>query len=248
MSTSAEIVVCGAGMAGLAVAYQLAVRHRMPGVVLVDEREPLTLTSDKGTQGYRNWWPGPDDTMLRYMTRSLDLLEEMAEESGNVFRLNRRGYVFLTGDEEGVERLRSTARDVSAFGMGALREHLRLDEYAAAPAEGYRDQPIGADLLIGDAARRAFSGVAGDLKAALHVRRAGWMNAIALGAWLLKRAVGSGATFLRDRVDGFDVEGGRLRGVRFASGRRIATERVVIAAGPALPRVARLLDVDLPLF
>ena len=247
MSTS-EIVVVGAGMAGLATAYHLAVRHRLPGVVLVDEREPLTLTSDKGTQAYRNWWPGPDDTMLRYMSRSLDLLEEMAEESGNAFRLNRRGYVFLTADNEGVDRLRATARAVSAFGMGPLREHDRLSEYSAAPPEGYHDQPIGADLLLGEAARRAFPGVTADVKAALHVRRAGWMNAVALGGWLLKQALGSGATFIRDRVDGFDLEGGRVRGVRLASGRRLATERVVIAAGPGLPRLTQLLDVHLPLF
>src|SRR5206468_10127214 len=121
-----------------------------------DEREPLTLTSDKGTQAYRNWWPGPDATMLRYMTRSLDLLEEMAEESGNIFRLNRRGYVFVTADDEGVDRLRATAREVSAYGMGPLREHVSLRDYVPSPAEGYQGQPTGADLLVGDAARHAF--------------------------------------------------------------------------------------------
>ena len=57
---TADVVVCGAGIAGVAVAYQLAVRRGMRRVVLVDEREPLTLTSAKGTGGYRNWWPGPD--------------------------------------------------------------------------------------------------------------------------------------------------------------------------------------------
>ena len=112
MPEVADVVICGAGIAGTALAYHLASRRAVRRVVLVDEREPLTLTSDKGTQAYRNWWPGPDATMLRYMTRSIDLLEEMAEESGNVFRLNRRGYVFVTADEEGVERLRATARDV----------------------------------------------------------------------------------------------------------------------------------------
>src|SRR5690349_24583840 len=119
----ADVVVCGAGMAGLATAYHLAARHGVRRVVLLDEREPLTLTSDKGTQAYRNWWPGPDATMLRYMTRSIDLLEEMADESGNAFRLNRRGYVFVTADDEGADRLRATAREVSSFGMGELREH-----------------------------------------------------------------------------------------------------------------------------
>src|SRR4051794_11434690 len=194
MADTAEIVVVGAGMAGIAAAYHLAARRAARRVVLVDEREPLTLTSDKGTQAYRNWWPGPDATMLRYMTRSIDLLEEMADESGNVFRLNRRGYVFVTADEEGVDRLRATAHEVSRFGMGELREHDdRASEYRRSPGEGYAGLPNGADLLTGTSARRVFPGLAPDARAALHVRRAGWMNAIALGAWMLKRALGSGA-------------------------------------------------------
>jgi glycine/D-amino acid oxidase-like deaminating enzyme len=249
MADTAEVVIVGAGLAGIAAAYHLSTRRGVSRVVLIDEREPLTLTSDKGTQAYRNWWPGPDATMLRYMTRSIDLLEEMADESGNVFRLNRRGYVFVTADDEGVDRLRATAREVSGFGMGELRDHSRgASDYRAAPAEGYAGQPTGADLLDGDGARRQFPGLADDVKAALHVRRAGWMNAIALGAWMFKRALGTGATFVRDRVVGFQVDGGRVRSVRLASGAAVATERVAIAAGPALPDVARLLDVELPVF
>jgi len=53
----------------------------------VDERPPLSLTSDKSTECYRNWWPGPGDDMVALMNRSIDLLEEEARESGNVFRL-----------------------------------------------------------------------------------------------------------------------------------------------------------------
>jgi glycine/D-amino acid oxidase-like deaminating enzyme len=247
-TSSADIVICGAGIAGTALAYHLAARRGVRNVLLLDEREPLTLTSDKGTQGYRNWWPGPDATMLRYVTRSLDILEEMADESGNVFRLNRRGYVLLTADEEGVERLRSTAGEVSAYGMGPVREHLGPKYYVPAPAEGYQDQPTGADLLIGDAARLVEPGLARDVKAALHVRRAGWLNAVALGSWMLKRAVGAGVRFVRDGVTGFRVESGRVRGVRLASGGTIACDRVAIAAGPELADVARMLDIELCVF
>ena len=187
--------------------------------------------------------------MLRYMTRSIDLLEEMADESGNAFRLNRRGYVFVTADDEGVERLRATAREVSAFGMGELREHAGTSmSYQAAPAEGYAGQPNGADLLDGEGARRAFPGLTSDAKAALHVRRAGWLNAVALGAWMLKRALGAGVTFVHDRVTAIDTEGGRVRGVRLASGTTIDCARVAIAAGPGLPDVLRMLDLELPLF
>ena len=109
VTNKADIVICGAGIAGIAAAYHLAARHGLRNITLIDERDPMTLTSDKGTQAYRNWWPGPDDTMLRFISRSIDIVEEMAEESGNQFRLSRRGYLFVTGQDEGVEKLRSTA-------------------------------------------------------------------------------------------------------------------------------------------
>lgn len=247
MRQSADVVICGAGIAGVAAAWHLSVRQGMRNVVLVDEREPLTLTSDKGTQGYRNWWPGPDDVMLRLVSRSIDLLEESAAESGNVFRMNRRGYLFATADAAGVARLETTAREVSAFGMGPLRTHVS-DTYVAAPPEGFAHQPIGADLLLGDQARRAFPFLAADTIAALHVRRAGWLNGIALGARLLQQAIAAGTTFVRDRVDGVDTSGGSVRSVRVASGATIETRRFVIAAGPGLPHVAAMLDIELPVF
>ena len=45
----ADIVIAGAGIAGIAAAYQFAVRSRVARVVLVDPRESLSLTSSKGT-------------------------------------------------------------------------------------------------------------------------------------------------------------------------------------------------------
>ncbi len=242
------IVVGGAGIAGIATAYHLAVRHGVRGVILVDDREPMTLTSDKGTQGYRNWWPGPDDTMLRFVSRSIDLLEEIASESNNAFRLNRRGYLFATAEDGGVERLRATARTVSAFGMGDLREHQVPGSYRPAAADGYGDQPTGADLLLGAEALRAFPYLSEQTKAALHIRRAGWMNAIALGDWMLRRALSAGVQYRRDRVTSVDAKGGRVRAVGLASGARIETDQFVIAAGPELPTAARMLGLELPVF
>src|SRR5574341_1436210 len=69
-TSTAQVVICGAGMAGVAAAYHLAVRQGMTNVVLVDERAPFTLTTDKGTAAYRNWFPGPGDTMVRFINRS----------------------------------------------------------------------------------------------------------------------------------------------------------------------------------
>ena len=51
-------------------------------VMLVDEREPVSLTSARGTQGFRNWFPGPDDAVVRLMNRSIARLEEIAVVRG----------------------------------------------------------------------------------------------------------------------------------------------------------------------
>ena len=61
---SAEVVICGAGIAGIAAAYHLAVRRGVRGVLIVDERPPLSMTSDKSAECYRNWWPGPGDDIF----------------------------------------------------------------------------------------------------------------------------------------------------------------------------------------
>lgn len=246
MPSSADIVICGAGIAGAAAAYHLTVGARAGRVLIVDPLEPLTLTSDKGTQGYRNWWPGPDDTMLRLVSRSIDLIEETARESGNFFRMNRRGYLFATGTADGLADLERTAAAVSAFGMGPVRRHTAPGSYEPPPAEGFEGQPMGADVLVGEAVRAAFPYLAPDTAGAVHVRRAGTLNAVALGTWMLKRAVANGASVARDRVVGVDTSGGRVRSVRLASGEVVETETLVVAAGPAVHQVGDMLGLDLP--
>ena len=114
----AEIVIAGAGIAGISAAYQLAVRSGVSRVVIVDPRQPLSLTSSKGSEAYRNYWPGPDDTMVRFMDRSIDLLDALDRESGQAFELNRRGYVFLTADSKEAERLRGHESPTAQFVEG----------------------------------------------------------------------------------------------------------------------------------
>src|SRR4051812_12778419 len=248
MRSTADVVICGAGIAGIAAAYHLAVRHKVKRIVIVDERDPLTLTSDKGTQGYRNWWPGPDDTMFRLVSRSIDLFEENAAQSGNAFRMNRRGYLFATADAAQVAKLEATARQLSAFGMGEFHVHKSPGTYPPERPEGFAGRHKGADLLLGEEARRAFPYLAADTIAALHVRRAGWLSAVAAGHWLLGQASAHGAEFVRARMTGVDTMGGRVCAVRLSTGETIETDRLVIAAGPGLPDALSMLDLELPVF
>jgi glycine/D-amino acid oxidase-like deaminating enzyme len=248
MKKTADIVICGAGIAGTALAYHLVTRLGARNVVVVDERQPLTLTSDKGTQGYRNWWPGPDATMLQFVSRSLDILEEIARQNFNAIRMSRRGYLFATASDVRVEEMRRIALQVSSYGMGPLREHRSIDAYQPEPAEGFEGQPDGADLLLGGSATRAFPYLDSSTRAVLHVRRAGWLNAVVLGTWCLNRAIADGATFLKDRVQSVDTAGGRVRSVTLAGGDTIHTGKLVLAAGPLLAQAGRMLGLELPVF
>ena len=148
-ASTAEVVVCGAGIGGVAAAYHLAVRRGIHSVVLVDERPPLSLTSDKSAESYRNWWPGPGDDMVALMNRSIDLLEELARESGNVFLMNRRGYLFATAQPGQIERYLQAGQDAATRGVGPLRVHRSPGgDYQPSPAAGYEGQPTGTDVII----------------------------------------------------------------------------------------------------
>jgi glycine/D-amino acid oxidase-like deaminating enzyme len=250
----ADVVICGAGIAGVSAAYHLAVKEGVRDLVLVDSRPPLTLTSDKSTECYRNWWPGPGDTMVRFMNRSIDLLEALADESDNYFQMNRRGYVFLTADPETAVSFQQTARAISDLGAGPLRIHDGGGgpAYQPAPAYGYHDQPTGADLILDQSLiREHFPFVNEETVAALHPRRCGWLSAQQLGMYLLDQAKASGARLVRGKVVDVLLENGRVAGVQIAANgatQVIETRRFVNAAGPLVGTVGEMVGVTLPVF
>ncbi|RMF32344.1 MAG: FAD-binding oxidoreductase [Chloroflexi bacterium] len=256
MAPTANVVICGAGIAGIAAAYHLTVRQGVQEVLLVDERPPLTLTSDKSTEAYRNWWPGPDDAMVRLMNRSIDLLEALAHETGNAFHLNRRGYVYATADPDRARYLQQAAEQATRLGAGPLRYHRgRADDppYLPASPHGFKGEPTGADLLLDPALIQThFPYLSERTVALLHVRRCGWFSAQQMGIYLLEQARARGARFQQARVEEVELVGGRVRAVRLAgqdgTTTTVATSTFVNAAGPFLKIVGRMVGVDLPVF
>ena len=256
MHTSASAVVCGAGIAGIAAAHALAVAHGVPNVVLVDERPPLTLTSDKSTEAYRNWWPGPDDAMVRLMNRSIDLLEQWSEASGDRFLMNRRGYVYATADASKISQWLDDAALASAQGAGELRVYRSTSEaraYQPSAHTGFRDHPDGADLFLdGASIREHFPFLSHDIVMVLHARRCGWLSGQQLGMHLLDEARAAGVRVVSGRVTDVGTNDGRVEsvGVALTGGgeERIATSVFVNAAGPFAREVAAMLGIDLPVF
>ena len=261
MSTpqTADIVICGAGIGGVAAAYELAVRRglaRSQRIVLVDPLPPLTLTSDKSTECYRNWWPGPGTTMVRFMDRSIDLLEEMAAASGDRLAMNRNGYAYFTAEPERAAQLERTAREISALGAGDLRVHrgaMSDPLFPEAPYDKLDPSIGGADLLLDPQTIRCrYPFLNPATVAALLPRRCGWLAAQQLGMWMLEQARDAGVELVEGRLTGVAVESGRVTGVEIArpagTVERISTGTLVNAAGPLAPEVGRLGGLELPLF
>lgn len=245
MSATYDAIICGAGITGVSTAYFLG-RAGVRNILLVDERPPLSFTSDRSTECYRNWWHDPE--MLTLMNRSIDLMESLADESGNVFRMNRRGYLYVTADENRIEDLKSASFRTSSLGAGPMRVHAsESSDYLPSHPEGFHDSLTGADMLIGnELIRKYFPYLTDQAVAALHVRRAGWLSAQQLGMYLLETARRSGVRFEAGKVAGVDIEGGRVQGVRLSSGVHIQSPIFINAAGPFLKEVGKLVGIDLP--
>jgi glycine/D-amino acid oxidase-like deaminating enzyme len=247
-----EVVICGAGIAGISTAYHLAVVHGIKDILVVDERSPLSLTSDKSTECYRNWWPGPGDTMVAFMNRSIDLLEQLAVKHSNSFHLNRRGYLYLTGDKDHVPELIASAQETSKLGAGYLRVHHGSpgeDPYQPSQPQGFSPGLDGADLLLNpELLLDHYPFLTEDIAAGLHVRRAGWFSAQQLGSVLLEEARRNGVQLVQDRIVSIEITNNRVSGVLLESGQRIPAQNFVNAAGPFLKTVSAFLDIDLPVY
>jgi sarcosine oxidase subunit beta len=244
-----DAVVCGAGIAGIAAAYALA-DSGLKRVLIVDPGAPLSLTSDKSTESYRNWWPGPGDAMVALMNRSITLMERHALDSGNRFLMNRRGYLFATARPEMVETFEAQALEAESLGAGDLRHVSNGSEYQPASSEGFKSQLDGADLITDRALiDEHFPYLNPKTVAVLHARRCGSLSAQQMGMYLLEEARTKGVVFLTAAFSGVETSGGRVSGVRIevdGTEQTIRSDTVVLSTGPYLKSSAALLGVNLP--
>ena len=254
MTTStADIVICGAGIAGVAAAYHLVVRRGLRDIVLVESNTPLSMTSDKSMECYRNWYPGPGTDMVALVNRSIDLMEELEAETHGRFNMNRRGYAFATARADEASRLADEAHEEQRLGAGPLRIHDGSSgpDYVPSAASGVDTTLDGSDLLLDpDLISKHFPNLTRDTVAVLHTRRCGWLSAHQYGMYMLEQAREHGVKLLRGDISSVRTRGGRIMGVDVCTSgtvQRIDCERFVSAAGPLHNHLATLLGIELPL-
>ena len=253
-STTAEIVICGAGIAGVSTAYQLAVVHGVKNVVIVDPLPPLTMTSDKSAECYRNWWPGPGDDMVQLMNRSIDIMEGLHRVAPHRLPMHRRGYLYATAEPRGVEAMIASAEKITSLGAGELRIYRNSSSdpaYVPVSQHGLFDAPNGADLFLDSSLiRKYFPYVTERALALLHTRRCGWFAAQQFGMYMFEQAIAHGAQYVKGKVESVEVDGCYVKSVKVMRGggtETISTPKLVLAAGPMQRPVGRMIGVELPI-
>ncbi len=246
---SFDAVVCGAGVAGIASAYALS-KTGVGRIALIDYGPPLSLTSDKSTECYRNWWPGPGDAMVALMNRSITLMEEHARAAGDPFQLTRRGYLFATARSEMIEVFAKQALEAQELGAGPLRRITAPAAYEPAAASGFESDLDGADLITDQALiRQHFPYLNDTTIAVLHARRCGSLSAQQLGMYLLEAGRENGVELIAAELVGAEMAAGKIAGVHVrseAGERLLASQTLVLSPGPYLNAVLARLGVSLP--
>src|SRR5438093_7779400 len=98
MRDAADIVVIGAGIMGLSVAYNLARNHGKRNVTVVEASYLCSGASGRNGGGVRAQWS--TEANIRLMQESLRLCKEFAQEHRINTWFRRGGYLFLVRDDE----------------------------------------------------------------------------------------------------------------------------------------------------
>jgi len=217
---SADVLIVGAGVVGLSIAYHLARRGPLRIIVLERAAQPGTGSTAKATGGIRHQFS--TEINVRLTQLSLPAFQRFEEEMGEPVDLVQHGYLFVATREDVAAMMRAGV---------ALQQRLGVPSRWVAPAEVRALFPaVRTDDLLGG----TFCPLDGS--ASPHGTVQGYLRRCRdLGVHIV----------LNDEVVGIEVRESRVLSVRAASGRYVAPN-VVNAAGPYARTVAAMAGVDLP--
>ncbi len=115
LPAKAEIVILGAGIMGLSIAYQLA-RRGVRDVVVIDRGYLANGASGRNGGGIRQQWS--TELNIRLMQRSVALCQDFATELGVNVWFRQGGYLFLARNPREVKRLEKNLALQNRCGVG----------------------------------------------------------------------------------------------------------------------------------
>src|SRR5580658_1461955 len=230
MRDEAAVVVIGAGIMGLSVAYHLAERG-VTSVTVVDKGYLCGGASGRNGGGVRAQWSSEANVQL--MLESMRMCREFAAKMKINVWLRQGGYLFLA-------RTPALRRTLEA--SVALQNDCGLPTRMLTPGEARAIVPELDTSGVDAASYNPDDGVVFPWPFVWGYAQAARARGVEVATW--------------HEVVGFDTAGGRIEGVRVrrsgppgtAPGetRTIRTSKVVNAAGAWSPEVARMLGVLLP--
>jgi len=233
------VAVIGAGIVGISVAWHLARRHRR-NVVLIDSHAPMSLTSARSGENFRNWWPHP--VMKDFTTDSIAAMEDIAGATGNRIRMNRRGYALATRRADIAPLLAELHAGYGADADRLIRLHDGGTSYIPAVIGPWQEAPDGVDVIRDKhLISEHFPGFDRAVSTILHIRRGGDISGQQLGQYMLEEIRAAGGRTVTAEVRGIEP-GFTLQ----TSAGPIRAAAIVNAAGPYIADIAAMLGESLP--
>src|SRR5262245_58951525 len=116
MRDKAEVVIIGAGIMGLSIAYNLAKNHGITDVVVVDRTYLCGGASGRNGGGVRAQFSSEEN--IRLMQESIRICRDFARELRLNVWFRQGGYLFLVRSEEGRRMLEKSVGVQNACGLG----------------------------------------------------------------------------------------------------------------------------------
>jgi glycine/D-amino acid oxidase-like deaminating enzyme len=225
MSERADVVIVGGGVVGSSAAWHLR-QDGFTGRILVVERDPTyaRASSFLAMGGIRQQFCTP--VTVQMVQFSVRLWKTFDRQLGTPDARPRawfrqRGYLFLANANASMALMKRYEEERRA---GAAVQMLSVDEIRQIAPDVYLD-----DILFG--VLGPDDGYANPREVLFGFRRA---------------AEAAGVEYRVDEVVGIDQAGGRVTGVKLASGGSVSAPMVVNAAGPLAGRVAALAGLQVP--
>ena len=218
MPSKNSITICGAGIAGVATAYYLLKKNKNIEVILVDKNQPLSFTTSKSGENFRDYWP--QKQMRNFVSDSILLMQELKEMYGeDVFEMKYTGYNFISHDVDNPIFKFDSQEDLTRY----IEEITAIDEIQN--EHSYLEKGI---------------------RKIVKIKNAGKIDVYALGSLLLQEARKMGLKLVEGEIIRIDKKDTNYQ-IVLDSLKTISTTKLVIATGPFINVIAGLLGIQFPI-
>jgi sarcosine oxidase subunit beta len=213
-----RVIVVGAGIMGLSIAYNLAVRGAE--VTVLESRYPGSGLSVRAIGGVHSQWATEHD--IKLAKRNREVLERLSGELDFNIPFRQDGYLVLATDEDQLTHLKEYAKLQQSLGIETT--NLSRDEIARRYPVLDASSIEGGTLSKGDGSIHPFSVVFGY-----------WKGLADHGGKLLRPLLAKGLRLKRNQVCEVDTDQGTYEADAF-----------VLSAGVGTRNILRSIDLDVP--